>query len=164
MKLYPASISDSEVEATALSFEKLWRDGRKEIRAGFPAEDLRAAGEAIRAYLKAEQQHKIWKNDTYQAQLRQPENSQGWICLSIKRVDHQPIHDWRDLQEIKNAILGPGVEAVELYPAEGRLVDTANQYFLWANPKHLPKFPFGFDEGRVVSEDSFYKSVNRPFA
>jgi hypothetical protein len=37
------------------------------------------------------------------------------------------VHDWRDLQRIKNQLVGPECEAVELYPAESRKVDTANQ-------------------------------------
>lgn len=34
------------------------------------------------------------------------------VHLSIKRNDQLPIHDWRDLQRIKNEILGPDKEAV----------------------------------------------------
>jgi hypothetical protein len=71
--------------------------------------------------------------------------------LSIKRIDKQPIKDWREMQQIKNMILGDEVEAVELYPAESRKVDAANQYHMWALPKG-EKFNFGFDEGRLTSE------------
>ena len=63
--------------------------------------------------------------------------------LSIKRRDKKPIHDWRELQKIKNAIVGDEVEAIELYPAESRLVDTANQYHLFCLPLGT-KFPFGW--------------------
>jgi hypothetical protein len=44
------------------------------------------------------------------------------------RLDGQAIHDWRELQRIKNEIVGDEIEAVELYPAESRLLDTANWY------------------------------------
>lgn len=75
------------------------------------------------------------------------------IHLSIKRLDKEAVHDWRDFQRIKNEIVGPEAEGVELYPAESRLVDTANQYHIWCLPPgHV--FPFGFDEGRVVSEET----------
>ena len=39
-----------------------------------------------------------------------------------------------------------------LFPAESRLVNMANQYHLWVLDTPGVKFPFGFDEGRVVSE------------
>lgn len=161
MKLFPATIPPEEIEATAVSMETEWAQGRDEVLKAFPAPNLKEAGIIIRAYLKEEAQNPLWKNETYQVKLRGP-NAAGWQCLSIKRVDREPIHDWRDLQEIKNIIWGPGVEAVELYPCEARRVDSANQYFLWSNPKHLPQFPFGFNEGRVVTERSIYKSRNRP--
>lgn len=51
--------------------------------------------------------------------------------LSIRRQDRQPCRDWRDFQRIKNQLAGPEWEAVELYPAESRKVDGANQYHLF---------------------------------
>ena len=73
--------------------------------------------------------------------------------LSIKRVDREPLQDWRVLQEIKNAIMGDECEAIELFPAESRLVDTANQRWLWCfnNPK--VRVPIGFTE-RAVANDA----------
>lgn len=60
--------------------------------------------------------------------------------LSIKRRDRGILHDWRILQDIKTAICGAEVEALEIYPAESRVVDTANQYHLFAFPdgEHIP--------------------------
>jgi len=71
------------------------------------------------------------------------------IHLSIKTRDKAPHHDWRDFQRIKNEIVGPEFEAVELYPAESRLVDTSNQYHLWCFLDF--KFPFGY-RNREVSD------------
>lgn len=53
------------------------------------------------------------------------------IHLSIKRNDKGTLRDWRHLQRIKNELVGAEVEAVELFPADSRLVDEANQYHLW---------------------------------
>jgi hypothetical protein len=72
--------------------------------------------------------------------------------LSIKRRDKKVIHDWRDLQQIKNMILGPEYEAVELYPAESRKVDSANQFHLFALADGKDRFPFGYRERLVTSE------------
>lgn len=71
------------------------------------------------------------------------------VHLSIKLRDKKAWHDWRDMQRIKNELVGPEVEAVEMFPAESRLMDTANQYHLWCFPKF--KFPFGY-KTREVSE------------
>jgi len=83
--------------------------------------------------------------------------------LSIRRDDRQPIHDWRSLQEIKNSLLGNECEAVEIYPAESRLVDMANQYHLWAFADTGLRFPFGFDT-RAICDDAqpIRGAVQRP--
>ena len=47
--------------------------------------------------------------------------------ISYHRHDRAPIRDWRIGQRIKNEVLGPEWEAVELYPADSRLVDTSNE-------------------------------------
>ena len=72
------------------------------------------------------------------------------IYLSIKRNDKKAFHDWRVFQRIKNELAGPEHEAVELYPAESRKVDTANQYHLFVLPDSSMRFPFGFNDGVVV--------------
>lgn len=53
----------------------------------------------------------------------------------IQRHDNQPIPGhWRELQNIKNEIFGPEEVAVEYYPAESKLLDTHNIYWLWIFP------------------------------
>jgi len=71
--------------------------------------------------------------------------------LSIKRNDRQVIHDWRELQRIKNEIMGEECEAVEIYPAESRVHDTANQFHLWCFAPGF-KLPFGY-EGRFIADE-----------
>ena len=66
--------------------------------------------------------------------------------LSIKRRDQEPFHDWRAMQSIKNAICGPEWEAIEIYPAESRLVDTANQYHLFCWQFTFPIYLFNTRE------------------
>jgi len=92
----------------------------------------------------------LYENDLYLVQLfsRPP-----FFQLNIRRRDGQPCKDWRHFQQIKNEIMGPQCEAVELFPAEDRLIDTGNEYHLWgyAQPDH--RFPFGFDRRVVLSEE-----------
>jgi len=87
------------------------------------------------------------------------------LQLSVKRRDKAPMRDWRNMQRIKNEVVsilasplwpgwawgrGEDCEAAELYPAEDRLVDCANQYHLWVLRPGV-RFPFGFDS-RAVTE------------
>ena len=83
------------------------------------------------------------------------------IHLSIKRRDREPVADWRVMQAIKNCLVGPECEAVELYPAESRKVDGANQYHLWCLDSSESRFPFGFTE-RQVSYDEVGGTKQRP--
>jgi len=66
------------------------------------------------------------------------------VHLSLRTVENDTRHDWREMQRIKNELCGPDWEAVELYPREDRIVDQANQYHLWCFAFQLP---FGFDDG-----------------
>ena len=107
----------------------------------------------------------IYCNNIYQVYVYRNMKAEDWpdlIWLSIKRRDKEPIHDWRHLQRIKNEIIGSEHEAIELYPAESRLVDTANQYHLWVIAKEGIKFPFGWPE-RDVSYSTIPNGKQRPF-
>jgi len=111
----------------------------------------------------------IYKNDVYQVNIRWNSELHVWgkdvkiVHLSIKRIDKAPIHDWRDLQEIKNELVGPEREAIELYPAEKRRVDTANQYHLWVMPEGQ-YVPCGWSSRLVMDAgESNDNSVQRPF-
>lgn len=106
----------------------------------------------------------IFINSRYQVNIRclNPVEPFGRILwLSIKRRDKRPIHDWRDLQRIKNELVGPEYEAIEIYPAESRLHDTANQFHLWLFFDGY-KIPIGFAD-RFVTEHTDGGSIQRPF-
>jgi hypothetical protein len=94
----------------------------------------------------------IFVNDVYNVRLR---NAGPFVQLDIARFDNQPCNNWRDFQRIKNELVGPECEGVELFPAESRLVDTANQYHLWVNPDPKFRFEFGYQR-RVVFDPVFY--------
>jgi hypothetical protein len=116
----------------------------------------------VRAAIDEELSWPVFKNWLYQVSVRKTptdferEDGSGVVVnlvhLSIKRIDKKPVHDWRDLQRIKNQLLGEECEAMELYPAESRLVDTANQYHLWGYDDPGLRAPFGFPGPRVVDD------------
>ncbi|MGH8898799.1 MAG: DUF7694 domain-containing protein [Egibacteraceae bacterium] len=104
-----------------------------------------------------------WKNSRYTVWVRRVQSTLGELAhLSIKRNDKNPLHDWRDLQRIKNEILGPEEEACELYPAESRLIDGANQFHLWCFLGM--RAPFGYEGPRTVMlPGGLDGSKQRPF-
>lgn len=162
--LKPAVCDQSSVIKVVNDLHAKWVQGDKLMREQFPASDATAAMAAMLAHMEAmNANEQIFINNRYQVHVR-PMGDGGMYHLSIRRMDRQPIHDWRDLQEIKNQLLGPECEAVEIYPAESRKVDSANQYHLWGVKDPTYRFPFGFDAGRMVSDDSIGDSVNRPLS
>jgi len=106
---------------------------------------------------------RVFVNDVYQVMRydtlqTMPHSEEEWpsaaqrigdslIWLSIRRLDRKPIHDWRDLQEIKNLVVGPEHEAMEIYPKESRVMDTANQYHLWVLKDPNDTIPIGWPIG-----------------
>lgn len=94
-----------------------------------------------------------YKNDVYTVIKREADGLGGVIVhLSIRRNDRRAQRDWRDFQAIKDQLLGPEEEAVEIYPAQSRLVDTANQFHLWS--MRGAQVPFGFRERHVLGNDA----------
>jgi len=159
-----ATIPQAETERTIREHMAAWRRGNPEARELTPALDPAAAEAQMRyelARLYAEET--VWRNDRYQVSVRPvPESGfPAMLHLSIKRIDRSPMHDWRELQEIKNALVGPEHEAVELYPAESRKVDTANQYHLWVIAEKGVQFPFGYDR-RIVQNSTYGRAKQRP--
>jgi hypothetical protein len=77
--------------------------------------------------------------------------------LTITRLDEAPCRDWQIFQAIKNEIVGPQYEAVEMYPAHSRLMDVTNKYHLWIlarkdDQQTPPRFPFGCRQcGRILA-------------
>ncbi len=90
----------------------------------------------------------IYENNLYHVKVTY---SQPFIHLSITRHDGGSCNEWRHFQQIKNELVGPEHEAVELFPAEVRLVDIANEYHLWVCVDPAYRFPFGFQR-RVVTD------------
>lgn len=81
------------------------------------------------------------------------------VMLQVSRHDGGSVFDWRDLQQIKTLVLGAEWEAIELFPAESRLVDPSNARYLWARSR---QFAFGIRHGRVVSGAGEF-APQRPF-
>lgn len=113
--------------------------------------------EEVADVIAAETDAEAWTNALYTATVH-PTAAwlDGWPSmkrLSIRRIDRRAIHDWRHLQRIKSDIFGPEAEAVELYPSERRVVDTANSFHLWVLEPPGTLYPFGWPRGLRGDED-----------
>jgi len=107
----------------------------------------------------------IWHNSRYQVHLRIYEARDGGLAvvqLSFKRHDRRTFIPYRDKMRIKDDLVGPECEGVELFPARSREVDTANQYHLWVIADEQFRFPLGFST-RLVSEASIPGSTQEPW-
>lgn len=159
-----ASIPRSEVRHVVNDLVNKWKSGDPAIRALFPTVKESTAARVIEQQVMEQQDlsaDSVFLNDQYQVSLR---DMGKMVHLSIKRLDRRQIKEWRDLQEIKNLLVGEECEAVELYPAESRKVDTSCQYHLWCVVDPNYRFPFGFVGARIVSDMPVGKSYNNPIS
>lgn len=97
---------------------------------------------------------RVFVNNIYRVQLRRENHL---VQLTITRLDGKPCKDWRHFQQIKNELVGPEFEAVELYPAESRLVDMDNEYHLWVNADPMFRFQFGYHRRHVMEKPLCYR-------
>jgi hypothetical protein len=91
----------------------------------------------------------IYENDTYHVEVK---HAPPFIHLDIRRRDGKTCNEWQDFQRIKNELVGPEHEALQLFPAESRLVDTGNEYHLWVCTDTQARFQFGFKNRFVLGE------------
>lgn len=74
------------------------------------------------------------------------------LHLSFRRQDRSKATEigWREKQRMKNELCGSNTEAVELFPAESRMVDGSDQYHLWVSPPGMT-WAVGYHQERSVS-------------
>lgn len=122
--------------------------------------------EAIRRQEAHDGNCTYYVNDRYQVEVEgsaplDDPDAVSLVHINIRRRDGGAVHDWRDLQQIKNEILGPECEAIEIYPAESRLVDTSNKYHLWGVRDPTFRFPVSLhvDNQRDVKDGDMKAST-----
>ena len=109
----------------------------------------------IERMLKEENEVEVYSNGIAECHVNMPKKDENGnptspIHLSIKNYERSIFLSWQMKQWIKNDIVGEEVEAVELFPAESRLVNGANQYHLWCFDKGVMRFGF---PARMVSSE-----------
>lgn len=113
-------------------------------------------------------EYSLWGNNHYTVGLEithsTVEGNPDLIHISIHDHERSTRHDWRDFQFIKNELVGPEQEFMEIYPAESRLVDTANEYHLWGFRGVKITDSVGMRERLVTENPPAKGAVQRPFA
>lgn len=101
----------------------------------------------------------LWTNKTHAVQVKHMTEAglDGFVYLSIKRLDRRAECDWRIFQRIKNDLVGLEREAVQLFPANSRVNDSANQYHLWVAPAGQ-RYPIGFEFADVMTPEDLKES------
>lgn len=116
------------------------------------AANVTAERRALRRAVGDPEVPEVWENNIYVVHVARREDG-SVESLSIRDRERSARHDWRDLQRIKNDVAGPETEAVELYPAMSRLMDTANQWWLWVMPPGVA-LTVGYEKGAVTDVDA----------
>ena len=114
--------------------------------------------------------NEMWGNDRYTAQLTFMDDNgrDGFVELSVHNHNRTTAMQWSHLQQIKNELVGPEREAVMMFPAESRLIDGANEYWLYIYPTgtapmmtvrdrysgEIETQPVGMNNGRNVFDQS----------
>lgn len=133
--------------ATAVSLSRQERRERERAFAKALVKENRVPlGEALALVRQAHREIEadlIFKSSFYQVSIRTADG----LHISIRRLDRAPIFERDDLIEIGCRFVPASAIAVELYTADSRVVDTANQYHLFAVPRVLR------DEGADMALD-----------
>lgn len=98
-----------------------------------------------------------YENDLYHVDVNY---EPPYAHLAIRRHDGKPCKEWLHFQQIKNEIVGTENEAMELFPAESRLVDSTEQYHLWVHTDPNFRFPMGFGRRYVLSDPASRALLN----
>ena len=102
----------------------------------------------------------VYRNKDADELVHVPELKGRCTWLSIKRKDKRPVNNWQDMQTIKNRLVGANCDAMQLYPSEDRMVNTANQYHLIVLPEG-EKIPFGWQQ-RTVDINNTTNEPDKP--
>lgn len=106
-----------------------------------------------------------WDNGFYTGHIRRygagfPIGNGPFCIISIVAHDQTARHDFREFQQLKNHLVGAEWEGIELYPAESRLQDPSNCFYLFCVPSGV--IPWGGTE-RIVSNPKDAIAMQRAF-
>jgi hypothetical protein len=125
---------------------------REQIKEKFP--------EITDKVLDSQENDETWGNDRYTVGVQYLDgNRDGFVELSVHNHNRTPHVPWRHMQQIKNEILGGDREAVQIFPAEDRLVDTANEFWLYVYPTGKAPMRRGKKLGMNIGRKVIFEKV-----
>ena len=146
-----------KTSVTPRSEDQLTKEAEKIVKS-YPHMTIEQAKMGLHRDIYAE----IYVNDIYQVAVYRNEEADELIhldelkgrCtwLSIKRRDKRPVNNWQDMQTIKNRLVGVDCDAIQIFPAESRMINMANQYHLIVLPSDA-WLPFGWGFRSVDTEN-----------
>jgi len=146
-----------KTSVTPRSEDQLTKEAEKIVKS-YPHMTLEQAKMGLHRDIYAE----IYVNDIYQVAVYRNEEADELVhveelkgrCtwLSIKRRDKRPVNNWQDMQTIKNRLVGVDCDAIQIFPAESRMINMANQYHLIVLPSDA-WLPFGWGFRSVDTEN-----------
>jgi len=78
-----------------------------------------------------------WRNAFYLVMRKELEPERGLdgaVRLSMRREDGKAIREWKHIQRVKNEIVGPEREAVEIFPPQSMVTDMSHEHHLFVVP------------------------------
>ncbi len=106
----------------------------------------------------------VYQNSLYIAAVAEVDTRHHYFgvvtYLICARRDGEPIHSWLDLQQIKSTLIGKELVAIEVYPPDSHLLDTANCYHLWALPGRRWDFPLDL---KVLDQNRKHEAQNQSY-
>ena len=94
--------------------------------------------------------YSAWSNGEYGCLKSEPfdatEGHAHWpamVHLILSRLDAGPVYDRAAMAGAIGLLVGPGRDAVQLYPAESRVLNLDNAAHLWVFPDPARRFPLG---------------------
>jgi len=146
-----------KTSVTPRSEDQLTKEAEKIVKS-YPHMTIEQAKMGLHRDIYAE----IYVNDIYQVAVYRNEEADELVhldelkgrCtwLSIKRRDKRPVNNWQDMQTIKNRLVGVDCDAIQIFPAESRMINMANQYHLIVLPSDA-WLPFGWGFRSVDTEN-----------
>ena len=146
-----------KTSVTPRSEDQLTKEAEKIVKS-YPHMTIEQAKMGLHRDIYAE----IYVNDIYQVAVYRNEEADELVhldelkgrCtwLSIKRRDKRPVNNWQDMQTIKNRLVGVDCDAIQIFPAESRMINMANQYHLIVLPSDS-WLPFGWGFRSVDTEN-----------
>jgi len=107
-----------------------------------------------------------WENNKYLVWVYYSDNQYGkgnGLVTQLSIKDHArsaKAHDWRDMQRIKNEIMGAESVAVEVFPPMSELMDTSNQFHLWVYREGY-KLGFGYNTRNICVDQAHHEQQLR---